>query len=292
MRMSNLNGLRNSRRGYFAVHYPKWVSAVFEKELEETTTDALNAGGGVEITAVRDDRFLGEVLKALLNRLKGEVFDSDTSLTKAIREVLDTVSQGQTLFGRIKQGGLGAQAYRRSRFLKTAGDTYVINWARTFIKEFYPATLSKRGNSYSLVHDKRTDLLLSSFKCWLSQHIEAEPPKLTTAFDALEPQVELKEQVRERRKSGELLETIADEFNISIYTASQWCKDIKVLSPTETQVMDLLGDGQVWRTSEIQKHSTFTRQAVTIALNNLLEKRTITKIKRGHYQKLAFDNDF
>ena len=284
--------LEKLRRGYFAVHYPKWVSAVFEKELEETTTDALNAGGGVEITAVRDDRFLGEVLKALLNRLKGEVFDSDTSLTKAIREVLDTVSQGQTLFGRIKQGGLGAQAYRRSRFLKTAGDTYVINWARTFIKEFYPATLSKRGNSYSLVHDKRTDLLLSSFKCWLSQHIEAEPPKLTTAFDALEPQVELKEQVRERRKSGELLETIADEFNISIYTASQWCKDIKVLSPTETQVMDLLGDGQVWRTSEIQKHSTFTRQAVTIALNNLLEKGTITKIKRGHYQKLAFDNDF
>ena len=205
MRMSNLNGFEKLRRGYFAVHYPKWVSAVFEKELEETTTDALNAGGGVEITAVRDDRFLGEVLKALLNRLKGEVFDSDTSLTKAIHEVLDTVSQGQTLFGRIKQGGLGAQAYRRSRFLKTAGDTYVINWARTFIKEFYPATLSKRGNSYSLVHDKRTDLLLSSFKCWLLQHIEAEPPKLTTAFDALEPQVELKEQVRERRKSGSCL---------------------------------------------------------------------------------------
>ena len=224
--------LEKLRRGYLAVHYPQWVTAVFEKELEEARTDALNAGEGRELTAITDDRFLGEVLKALLDRLKGEVFNSDARLATAIREVLDTVSHGQTLFGRIKQGGLGAKAYRRGRFLKVAGDAFVINWARTFIKEFYPATLSKRGSSYSLVHDKKTTLILASFKCWLARHIDSEVPELKTCFEQIESQIELKTQVRARRKAGALLEAIAAEFDISIYTASEWCKDIKVAKET------------------------------------------------------------
>lgn len=224
--------LEKIRRGYLAVHYPKWVTAVFERELEETTSAVLNAGEGREITAITDDRFLGEVLTALLNRLKDEVFNSDDSLATAIREVLDTVSHGQTLFGRIKQGGLGAKAYQRARFLNIAGDTYVINWARTFIKEFYPATLSKRGNSYSLVHDKRTTLILSSFKCWLSRRIEGEVPELATGFDQLDPQIDLKAQVRAQREVGALLETIASEFDIAIGTVSEWCKDIEVAKET------------------------------------------------------------
>ena len=92
--------LEKLRRGYLAVHYPKWVTDKFNKELEETTTDALREGTGLELTTVKDDRFLGEVLKILLDRLKDEVFESDANLAIAIREVLDTVSEGQTLFGR------------------------------------------------------------------------------------------------------------------------------------------------------------------------------------------------
>ena len=198
------------------------------RNLKTASSDIVNAGSGRELTAVRDDRFLGEVLTALLNRLKDEVFESDVSLANAIREVLDTVSNGQTLFGRIKQGGLGAQAYRRSRFLKTADDAYVINWARSFIKEYYPATLSKRKNTYSLVHDKKIELYLNSFKCWLSQRIDGDVPELARGFDAIEPQDEIKAQVRAQRKDGALLEVIAEEFDISVYTASEWCKDIKV----------------------------------------------------------------
>ena len=276
--------LEKLRRGYLAVHYPKWVTDVFEKELEETRSELLDAGTGRELTAVTDDRFLGEVLKALLDRLKDEVFDSDANLATAIRDVLDTVSEGQTLFGRIKQGGLGAVAYRRGRFLKTGDDAFVIGWARTFIKEHYPATLSKRGDRYSLVHDKRISLILASFKCWLSKRVNGEVPELET-FEPIEPQAKLKEQVRERRKAGDSLETIVAAFDISLYKASRWCEGIKVLSPTETEVIGLLADGQVWKTSDILTHSTFTRQAVTIALNNLLKKGFITKIKRGYYQK-------
>ena len=40
--------------------------------------------------------------------------------------------------------------------------------------------------------------------------------------------VDLKERVRECRQAGILLEAIASEFDISIYTASEWCKGITV----------------------------------------------------------------
>lgn len=228
--------LEKIRRGYLAVHYPKWGTAAFRKELEETRSDLLRAGGGREITAVTDDRFLGEVLKALLDHLKDKVFNNDASLAIAIREVLNTVCHGQTLFGRIKQGGLGTQAYRRARFLNIGDDAFVIHWARTFIKEFYPTTLSKRANCYALVHDKRLPLLLASFKCWLGQHVAGEIPELETCFKQIDPQAELKQQVRERRKAGAKLETIASAFEIAIGTVSEWCKDITVDKETQAEI--------------------------------------------------------
>ena len=228
--------LEKLRRGYLAVHYPNWVTAVFEKELEETHSGLLSAGEGRELTAITDDRFLGVVLKALLNCLKDETFNSDADLAAAIREVLDTVSHGQTLFGRIKQGGLGASAYRRARFLQIGSDAFVISWAQTFIKEFYPATLSKRGNRYSIVHDKKIGLILASIKCWLEKQVGGEIPELTTDFEAVAPQAELEKQVRERRKSGALLEDIADEFGISTRKVSEWCKDIKVEKETQAKI--------------------------------------------------------
>ena len=224
--------LEKIRRGYLAVHYPKWVTAVFERELEETTSDVVSAGAGREITAITDDRFLGEVLTALLNRLKDEVFNSDESLCNRYPGSLRYRQPRPNTLRKDQTGGLGAKAYQRARFLNIADDTYVINWARTFIKEFYPATLSKRRNSYALVHDKKTTLILSSFKCWLAQRMEGEVPELATGFDQLDPQVDLKAQVWERRKAGALLETIAAEFDIAIGTVSEWCKDIEVAKET------------------------------------------------------------
>ena len=168
----------------------------------------------------------------LLDRLKDEIFESDADLATAIREVLDSVSQGQTLFGRIKQGGLGAQAYRRARFLKTAGDTYVINWVRTFINEFYPAMLSKRGDNFALVNNKRLSLILESIRCWLSRRVDGELPRLTRLFDDVDPQAEKKEKARGLRKAGATLQTIMTVLDEGYGTVQDWCKDIMVEKET------------------------------------------------------------
>jgi transcriptional regulator with XRE-family HTH domain len=98
----------------------------------------------------------------------------------------------------------------------------------------------------------------------------------------------LRTQARERRRAGATLQAIAAEFGISISKASRWCQGIKVpkvLSPTETEIIGLLADGQLWTPSNIQQHSKVTRQAVMSALKSLLENGLITKVKKGCYQK-------
>ena len=100
---------------------------------------------------------------------------------------------------------------------------------------------------------------------------------------------DLRKRVRKLRKAGALLETIASEFGLSESTVSRWCSDIKVPPSSEMEVIGLLKGEQIWRTSEIVKHSKFTRQAIMLALDSLLEKGVITKIKRGHYQKQKYD---
>ena len=92
--------------------------------------------------------------------------------------------------------------------------------------------LSKCGNSYTLVHDKRIELILASIKCWLSRRIIGEVPELEKGFEQIDPQVELKEKVRKRREAGALLEKITAEFDVSVGLASKWCKDIEVAKKT------------------------------------------------------------
>lgn len=65
---------------------------------------------------------------------------------------------------------------------------------------------------------------------------EENPLKLSDSTD-------LKAQVRERRKAGALLETIATEFGIDSTTVGRWCEDIKDAkavrdSPLKTQVRE------------------------------------------------------
>ena len=254
--------LENTRRGYLAVHYTQWVTAAFNQELEQTHAEYLEAGLGREITSVTDDRFLGVVLRVLLEKLTGEVFTDAASLAGAIRDALNTMYEGQTVFGRIKEGGLGAKAYRKARFLKDSkDDAFVINWARTFIKEHYPATLSKRGSRYSLVHDKRAPLLIESYKCWLSRYVDGELPELELCFEEIRPEAELREQVQARRKAGATFKTIAAELDVDQTKAKRWCQDI---NPAKETVRGTAAKKRAEKDARIQKARARRKEGATI----------------------------
>ena len=286
----NIDNLTKQRRGYWAVRFPEWTDNQFKSELEKSDSQLVVDGLGLEITAIHDDRFLGQMLKALLDRLTGKVFDA-TSLAEAVREMLQTTSaSGKTFESEIVSGALGASAYRKARFLHCADGDRIIDWVRGFISEWYPARIAKNEDAYALCHAENWDLRLASFKRWLT-HQTGVPDGTELdlyIFEATElpdPDAEIKSTARFRRETGETIKDIAESLDRHPNTISKWCDGIKSPSPAQREVLSILGDGKVWKTSDIEAHSRFAGRNVKTALKTLSDAGTILKIKRGHYQK-------
>ena len=286
----NTDKLTKQRRGYMAVHFPKWTAHQLKSVLENTEKQMVMSGAGIEITAVFDDRMLGELLKALLDRIHGKVFDS-TTLANAIREVLKmTCASGKSFETEIQLGALGASAYRKGRFLNCSDDDRIVEWVRLFISEWYPVRIAKSDDNYALQHANDYQLRLNAFHRWLSHQLGG-PEGTQLDFEVIEAtelpdeDAELKNVSRFRREAGETIKAIAESLDRNPRTIAKWCEGIKPLAPAQREVMSILGDGKVWKTSDIEKHSRFVRQKVIIALKKLLDAGLIVKIKRGFYQK-------
>ena len=279
----NFDELTRQRRGYLAKHYPKW------------TADQLATGldTNLEITAIDDDRFLGRLLTRLLDRITGTVFDS-VSLANAVREVLDENDDtGKTFRVELESGALGASAYRKARFLHFADDDQVVEWARSFISEWYPVRIAKSDDDYALRQAEHIDLRLASFQRWLlKQPGVPDGTQLDLAVyettELPDHDADLKANARFRREAGETITTIAEALDIHRNKVSKWCEGIKPPSPAQCEVLGILTDGAVWKNSDIEARSRFSRQNITMALKTLLNDGIICKPKRGYYQKKIF----
>ena len=287
----NVDKLAKQRRGYIAVKFPNWTAYAFQTVLANAESDLVNEGLGVESTSIHDDRFRGELLQVILDRLVGHVFDV-SSLATTVREVLKTTrANGTTFIGEIHRGALGSSEYRKARFLAYADDDRIVDWASQFIAEWYPARIQKRDNHFALTHAENLDLRLASFQRWLI-HQSSVPDNMPTDLDISfqpteipDPDAELKNVARFRRESGETIKSIAESLNRNTRTIRKWCEGIKPPSPSQSEVLCILADGKVWKTSDIVEHSRFAGRNVRTALKTLLDACAIRKIKRGHYQK-------
>ena len=229
----NTDKLTKQRRGYMAVHFPKWTAHQLKSVLENTQKQMVMDGAGIEITAVSDDRMLGEVLKALLDRIHGKVFDS-TTLANATREVLKmTCASGKSFETEIQSGALGASAYRRGRFLNCSDDDRIVEWVRMFISEWYPVRIAKSDDNYALQHANDYQLRLNAFHRWLSHQLGV-PEGTELDFEVVEatelpdPDAEKKEKACELRQNGAILKDISDDLDVPLQTVSRWCADVQV----------------------------------------------------------------
>ena len=289
----SIDKLTKQRRGYLAASFPDWTANQFESALGKSDAQSVTDGLGIEITAIHDDRFLGEILSALLKRLIGKVFDT-VSLAEAVRDVLETTcSTGDTFINEITSGALGANAYRKARFLRIADNERVVGWVGAFISEWYPARIAKERDTYTLRHAKNVNLRLAAFSRWLTHQpclLDGTQIDLDI-FEPIElpdPDAELKNAARLRREAGETIKAIAESLNRNRKTVAKWCKGIKPPSPVESEVLGILRDGAVWKTSDIVAHSRFARRNVMLALKKLLDADKIECIKRSFYQIKKF----
>ena len=286
----SVNKLTKQRRGYMAVSFPLWTAHQFQSELMKSDAPSVLDGLGIEITAIHDDRFLGELLTALLQRLLGRVFDVK-SLAEAVREVLQSICEsGDTFLNEVASGALGASAYRKARFLHYADDDRVVDWIRKFISEWYPARIAKNEDTYTLYYAKNLALRLVAFSRWL-MHQPGVPDGTQIDLDIFQPRelpdpnAELKNVARFRRETGETIKEISESLNRHPNTVGNWCKDIKPPTPAQREVLNILSDGKVWKTPDIVAHSRFKHQNVSTAMKKLVDTGAIFRIKRGHYQK-------
>ena len=227
-----------------AVHFPKWTAHQLKSVLENTEKQIVMDGAGIEITAVSDDRMLGELLKTLLDRIHGKVFDL-TSLANATRQVLKmTCSSGKSFETEIQSGALGASAYRRGRFLNCSDDDRIVEWVRMFISEWYPVRMAKSDTNYALQHANDYQLRLNAFHRWLS-HQPGVPEGTQRDFEVIEatelpdPDAEKKEKACELRQNGAILKDISDDLDVPLQTVSRWCEGITPAKPKTIQAVEM-----------------------------------------------------
>ena len=286
----NIDKLSKQRRGYLAVHFPKWTAHRFQADLENSDAQLVLDGSGLEITAINDDRFLGRLLAKLLDRMTGIVFNSP-AFAIAVREVLQSPSgSGKSFKSELESGALGASAYRKARFLHCVDDNGVVDWVRAFVSEWYPARIAKNDDCYALFYAEHHQLRLAAFSRWLLQQ-PGIPDGTELKMDICEAtefpdeDADLKNNARFRREAGETITFIATALNRNPRTIRKWCEGIKPPSPVQREILGILADGDVWKRSDIEARSRFARQNITSAFKALLETDKICKPKRGYYQK-------
>ena len=71
----------------------------------------------------------------------------------------------------------------------------------------------------------------------------------------------------------------------AVMLVSTSSKPMRMRPLAEAEVLGILSDGKVWKTSYIAKHSRYAHRNVDPALKNLCEAGLIERVKRGSYQK-------
>lgn len=229
-----IENLEKQRRGFYAVQFPTWTAHALIADREFAYRELVTAGEGVELTSVTDDRFIGELLKALLGKLAGVPWTA-AGFADAVREILHSEvtdhegCRGRTFMDNLLRGAAGARLYRTSRFLNLADDAGIIKWTSQLISEWYPARVAKRGDAYGLQRHEHDDLILQCFRLWGDQQLHPPDRWDIHAYetaDLPDPNAEAKKQAREMRKAGKAFSEIAEVVGFPKQRLSEWCKGI------------------------------------------------------------------
>ena len=247
-----IENLEKQRRGFYAVQFPQWTAAQLDKERLLAYREVVSQGAGVELTAITDDRFMGQLLRALLGKLAGVPW-TEAGFADAVREILNSTvtdhngCKGRSFLANLLSGAAGPRLYRSSRFLNLTDDAGVCRWASQLIREWYPARIAKRGEAYGLQMHEHYDLIVQCFKSWGTQFIGKPPDRWNVNEYAIvelpAPNAEQIKQAREMRKDGNELSEIAEATGFHINTVGKWCKGINPKAQQQLHARELEKQG-------------------------------------------------
>ena len=218
-----IEGLEKQRRGFYAVQFPRWTAAQLDKERLLAYREMVEHGEGIELTALSDDRFLGEFLRALLDKLQGVQW-TETGIADAIRETLHSTvrdhegCKGASFLANLKKGAGGSTLSKKARFLHLTDDTGIIEWTSELIATWYPARIAKRGEARGLQISEHKDLILNCFRSWGIHYAGTPPDKWhITEYQSValpDPNAAAIAQAQELRRDGHSIEDIAESIHV------------------------------------------------------------------------------
>ena len=248
-----IEGLEKQRRGFYAVQFPLWTAGQLDKERLFAYREMVEHGEGIELTAIPDDRFLGELLRALLDKLQGVQW-TETGIADAIREVLDSTvrdhegCKGAPFLANLKKGAGGSTLSKKSRFLHLTDDTGIIEWASELIATWYPARIAKRGEARGLQISEQMDVILNCFRSWGIHYAGTPPDKWhITEYQSValpDPNAAAIAHAQELRRDGHSIEDIAESIHVNISTIRKWCQGINPNAKKELEAKRLKKEGR------------------------------------------------
>ena len=247
-----IEGFEKQRRGFYAVQFPRWTAAQLDKERLFAYREMVEHGEGIELTALSDDRFLGELLRALLDKLQGVQW-TETGIADAIRETLHSTvrdhegCKGASFLANLKQGAGGLTLSKKVRFLHLTDDTGIIEWVSALIETWYPARIAKRGEARGLQISEQMDVILNCFQSWGIHYAGTPPDKWhITEYQSIElphPNAAAIAHAQELRRDGHSIEDIAESIHVNISTVSRWCRGIDPKARAKQQARDMRKQG-------------------------------------------------
>ena len=247
-----IEGLEKQRRGFYAIQFPQWTAGQLDKERLLAYRERVEHGKGLELTAIPDDRFLGELLRALLDKLQGVQW-TETGIADAIRETLHSTvrnhegCKGASFLANLKKGAGGSTLSKKSRFLHLTDDTGIVEWASELIATWYPARIAKRGEARGLQISEQMDVILKCFRSWGIHYAGTPPDKWhITEYQSValpDPNAAAIAHAQELRRDGHSIEDIAARVQRNISTVSRWCRGIDPKARARQHARDLRKQG-------------------------------------------------
>ena len=162
--------LKQRMFGYIAARNTVLGDEHWEKELES----------GKELSAVKDYRFIGELVALIVDRLSGKRWETEVLQTE-LKKLLDTqIEDGSTYLSEIKKGAIGVNLWRKARFLNIGVSP--IQFCLELATDFYPCVVKRYKGVFSLHNDPHLTLFADALNCYLDHQRSQEMRDLDDAF--------------------------------------------------------------------------------------------------------------
>lgn len=168
--------LKKQYNGWLAVHHNEWMHQQLEQKLKQKKHTDGGTGKEVELelTDIEDHRIRGGLLTKLLETLTGNTYTQST-LADTVKKVLKTRYGHDTFWTLIQNGALSIKEYRAARFWHTDDDEGIGTWVRNFVKDWYPARIAKKDNTYYLTPQTHAELKTKVFQNALATQLRDNP---------------------------------------------------------------------------------------------------------------------